>query len=390
MDAGSCGDGRCIDGFCVLREDAGAARDGGLDAGDDGGADAGVDAGADGGEDAGTDAGLDAGSDGGSDAGCLEDSSNCGRCGHSCLGGLCVAGKCQPVELANSGKGGQVHSIAVTRGDLFWVNRIGSVYRLPLDGGPEDVLAIGQEDPYELVLRKGAVYWLNLRSGQVLSCLETGCVTPTLVASGPVSQSGFASGITADDTWVYWNYYQAGTGTLCRAPLTAADAGCEVLGQTPGSAFRMVATPQWLYFTNPLGPAVQRIPIDGGAITNMTSQVVSGVATGMTLIDGDIYWVFFDLTAGKLVRTLLDGGPDLDIATNLLRPYAVAADATHVYWSLTGADAGASVFRAPRNGGDGGPFESFGSPADQPRDIKIDDCCLYWGTVNGGIVRLAK
>src|SRR5687768_7515719 len=56
-------------------------------------------------------------------AGCGDvatDAQNCGRCGHSCLGGLCDKGVCQPIVLAADQPGPQEVLVDATR--AYWTN----------------------------------------------------------------------------------------------------------------------------------------------------------------------------------------------------------------------------------------------------------------------------
>jgi hypothetical protein len=60
------------------------------------------------------------------------DPHNCGACGHDCLGGACVASRCQPVVLA---KGGYPYGIALSPTHVYWAAQIQGVVRIPLAGG---------------------------------------------------------------------------------------------------------------------------------------------------------------------------------------------------------------------------------------------------------------
>ena len=81
--------------------------------------------------------------------GSSSDPSNCGRCGHSCLGGACVAGACQPVVLASEqgdSTGGGYYAengaalsgpdrIATDGATVFWLDLSGVVMSIPTAGG---------------------------------------------------------------------------------------------------------------------------------------------------------------------------------------------------------------------------------------------------------------
>ena len=78
----------------------------------------------------------------GGDAGpCAADLStsaeHCGRCNHSCLGGTCAAGKCQPVTLATRSS---PYDIALDATDVYWTDKGGgallpNVSTVPKAGG---------------------------------------------------------------------------------------------------------------------------------------------------------------------------------------------------------------------------------------------------------------
>lgn len=58
------------------------------------------------------------------------DGENCGACGHSCLGGACSAGVCQPVELATTGG----TYMAIDSTNAYWSDGT-NFYSCPLTGG---------------------------------------------------------------------------------------------------------------------------------------------------------------------------------------------------------------------------------------------------------------
>lgn len=91
------------------------------------------------------------------------DANNCGACGHRCLGGTCLSGQCQPVELA---RGLSPLALAVAGDDLYFlaVNAPGatgpdSIRRLPTRGGLlATVTTLPGASFGSLVLRGGYLY----------------------------------------------------------------------------------------------------------------------------------------------------------------------------------------------------------------------------------------
>src|SRR5262245_28736327 len=63
------------------------------------------------------------------------DAKNCGTCGHDCLEGGCLSGKCQPIELTEGLD--QPSALALDDSGLFFTRYVspGTVESLPLEGG---------------------------------------------------------------------------------------------------------------------------------------------------------------------------------------------------------------------------------------------------------------
>src|SRR5262245_4765073 len=118
------------------------------------------------------------GSDGGAAAGggapscedVLSDATNCGACGHSCLGGSCSKGKCQPVVVADAQD--QPSGIGVDADHVYWSN-FGSleIRRAPTKGGADERVAISDPAsvefvPTDLLVESTRVLWTNTSAGQ--------------------------------------------------------------------------------------------------------------------------------------------------------------------------------------------------------------------------------
>ena len=87
--------------------------------------------------DAGVDAAVDAPT---CDPGKVASKTNhCGRCGHTCFGGSCIGGRCQPVELGRT-QSGAVIDVAVDAANVYWLTStaiwsgLGGLYACPRAG----------------------------------------------------------------------------------------------------------------------------------------------------------------------------------------------------------------------------------------------------------------
>ena len=122
------------------------------------------------------------------------DAKNCGSCGHSCLGGACQAGVCQPV-----------------------------------------VLATGQNNPPDIAIDATNVYWVTYGGGTVMKCAIGGCNnTPTELASGQAGAQGIAVGATS----VYWTADSVKSCTISgcgNAPTQLTPAGAGNIGVAVGA-----------------------------------------------------------------------------------------------------------------------------------------------------------
>lgn len=112
------------------------------------------------------------------DANAATDPENCGRCGHSCLGGACVAGECQTFVLASAD---EPRGLAFVGKQVFFseTNGSGSLRTCVLgetcDGGRGDPVLPGHAGP--LATDGTTLYRMNETDDQVWSCPVVGCAT---------------------------------------------------------------------------------------------------------------------------------------------------------------------------------------------------------------------
>ena len=110
------------------------------------------------------------GGGGGCDANLDGDASNCGACGHDCLGGTCDGGICQPYEVVAAMPGAEYRSLRV-------------------DPGPGGALAFARWRPNAAVFRADKTPGSN----------------PVTVAQ--LEASGWANDVALDADWIYFTNY---------------------------------------------------------------------------------------------------------------------------------------------------------------------------------------
>jgi hypothetical protein len=259
------------------------------------------------------------------------DSNNCGGCGHSCLGGACMASACQPVTIAKDQMGPL--GIAVSATQVFWVNRgRPALWRAEKDGkdprrvdaAPED----GISDPFDIAVENDTVYWTEL--------------TQNIVFSKPLG------GGPKDAT-------VPGPGT---AGYLAVEGGKVVLADhRPG----------------------------GGIVINrMVLYPEMDTVSGLAVLEGAVFWA--RQSARKIMSGSLTSASQSTIVDTNGVVNGVAADGKTVYW----VEDGLRVMRANRESGTMKTLYTATVPFGES-DIAVDETAVYWTENATGLVRrLAK
>ncbi len=144
---------------------------------------------------------------------------------------------------------------------------------------------------------------------------------------------------------------------------------------------------EYVYWTSGVGTLVLRSPKMRGPV-EVFHDVGKGrhpfaVATDAT----HVYWTEND-ALGRIVRKpkdSLEGEPSEELASGQGEPVAIAVDATHVYWANHG---GNSISRVPKAGG---ALELLATSQLQPTAIALDADSVYWVASGAGtVMRSAK
>lgn len=227
---------------------------------------------------------------------------HCGRCNHSCLGGACVEGACQPVVFADAVA--PARELIASRGELFWRTTKG-VFKQRTDGGIETRLAFTSQagDVLGLAVDETDLYYSDRIGRVIVRCPRAGCPSPALVVFAlPASDGGLGIGdLAIDQGHVY--FAEIGQRPLWRVDRAGADPFALAY---PDYAGRVELTASSVLYTQ--FQQVASVPKDGG-----TPFVVTDVPEPF----GYISSLSVSVTAIHTASTTSDGGEALVTQTPL-------------------------------------------------------------------------
>jgi hypothetical protein len=293
---------------------------------------------------------------------------NCGRCGHSCLGGGCSSGACQPIILDGTTQPG---GLSVS-GSLLYLGICDPTQptvafdTLPIAGGQTATAVSSTTCGAIQTLFKGTLYWSNAVNGISSATLPAG--TPTMLATAGAwvlsANTGYlfwgGLDMNGNDIGVFTMPVTGGTPTqLYTTPTngssanslggywitapddTAPDAGAPPptgiffapngatagtrLAPTPGD--NIVVDDAHVFFSD--GTGLQVFPVAGGKPTVLSP----GATLAAGAVSGDeFFWL--DESASTVNHVPIAGGPTTVLARNFAFEdlASIAVDAQAVYW----------------------------------------------------------
>jgi hypothetical protein len=315
---------------------------------------------------------------------------NCGRCGHSCLGGACLASQCQPVQLAANIS---PRDIAVDALHVYWIEpAVAHAMQADLDGNNKIQLGGGTSNYLiGLGVDDASAFW-GTRDELILRCKIGGCANSPAVVTSAITSIG---GVAIDGVNAYWIEDPFGPSTVNKIAKTATGGTGQqlVLDSADAGAFNRVATDgQFVYWTADDGK-VRRVSTNGGAVTVVAGA--AGAALGLTVDDSNVYWTAGDDpgTVNMAPKAGSSGGAALAAAQHL--PIGVAVDQNSIYWVNGG------IGTSPTSGSVMTCKIASCTPTElatnqrTPVAIVVDATAIYWsnfdlGSSQGGIYKIAK
>lgn len=351
----------------------------------------------------GADAAVDA-----SEAGCTADiatsPTNCGACGHSCGGGACDRGVCQPYVLPDV----TASSIAVDDSRLYFTQST-KVLACPKTGcvlAPTqlDDMGVNGYSTWSVVVTNGTLFFMSAPTqagtehDDLFICPLTGCPAPPTILGAARFGVSYLTNAGND---VYWSDQDA-KKTYRRTCQPNAGMCADAVTVIPeGVALSALdARADEFYFVDTLG--LQKCPFAGCPGTTATATgatlLTSLVPTGVVYYGGLVYLQFGDAmhTLNGAIRTCTPVDCDGHMPKNFLANRDVVrgltVDADGVYWMEQ-----TTLYACPRTGCVGGPktlatnVTRMTNSALSTRLIVTDAQFVYWINDDAGVVkRVAK
>jgi hypothetical protein len=307
-----------------------------------------------------------------------------GTCQQDCLGGACVDGQCQPVQIA--GGASRPWFLAVDGIDVFFTAATSwTASRTSLLGGPTTRVAIGTTG---IAVGGGWVVTAAEGSGEIRRAAPDSSQPDSSPPDGVVIASGQDQpvGVATDGRFVYWTNY--GDGTVARIHVRPTEGELpEVLASGLNHPEPIVLRAGVAYVGGADG--VSRVDIASHMMTRFASgSLVLALATDSS----SVYWA--DFYAGTLMKAPLGGGPPVHLVGGQDQPGGLVVDDAHLFWTTY---YGGTVMRSDL---DGQNLTTMADGQIRPLSLAQDATALYWVMDRwdldcamppcGGVMKLAK
>jgi len=319
----------------------------------------------------------------------LTDGLNCGKCGHDCLGGECVAGVCSAVLLASGIQ--KPYAIAIDADYVFGTgdDADGQVWKVPVGGcttpgNCASFVSTAGARYHDIALDADYVYFTDRSADRVARIRKTGTSECT-IAGGQQAPVGIA----VDANYVYWGAQSGNAIWRASKECGGATPPEKIVSVAPSpQILRLDAT--GLYWTSAAGGLVTWASLDGASSEPIWSGTTLGdFMFGLAMDDEWVYWrdgyQYHYSGTGRVARARKDRTGSMEVlASDQPSPRYMALDDTHVYWTSN-----ESVGRVAKDGT--GEVETLAQGYPSAHGILVEGPAIFFCTYSGGsLYKLAK
>jgi hypothetical protein len=316
------------------------------------------------------------------------DGHNCGACGHDCLGGACLSGVCQPVDIAT--KQGRLFMIQVDGTSVYWGGDGVAISRRPKNlSGPAVVLA-SKEYAYSWALDAKFIYWSNDSNNKAIRR----CGLPDC-AGGPSDIAAGASAIpigamTTDPARKSLFFRRTDAPVIFRMDLSTGQIA--TLSSVAVSPRPFAADAAFLYYADGNAVlkgqgAIMKVAQTGGAPIALANGTAVKPANSMAVNGKTVYWHQDSAIYAAPLPNGIGSTLPKSFALAGSSVFGIAADGKDVYWcnhTTTG-----NVSSCPVSGCIGAP-KVVAAGQSNPWGIALDDKAVYWVTEAGEVRMVAR
>jgi hypothetical protein len=300
---------------------------------------------------------------------------SCGACERDCAGGTCSGDPpvCGPVTLTS--QVGNARSLAVAGGFVYWTDSEAvEVRRVPTTGGAAMTVVDALGWPGGLAVDDTHVYYATLAAGwgRIERAPRDGGVAEVLAEGW-----GFPHDVVVDPTGVYVTDME--NDVVLRVPLTGGSPLPLISGQNGPIPLSLMG--DRLYYANAWAGQVAWVTKDGSQSAVLGQEDV-WTPRGLSAHPDALVWTerdFDDDSAGNVVSMSPAGGQPVKLAVGQPRPHSAVTDGIDVYFTCSGLKTAGtgSVRKVPLAGG---PVQILAPSEFSPRDLRLADGVLYFGT----------
>lgn len=294
-----------------------------------------------------------------------------GSGGSSGSGGSGAAPVCAfgaaPVALAENLP--RAYAIAVDGQHVFVTTAVdgGSLYRIPKTGGLMAPIAVALGRPRHVALDDARAWVTSPMDGRVLAVEKDGAGFELVVPPTP----GHPEGIARTPDGAFW--VRGGPGAKA-GELFGWSETTGVLSlagglDSPGALVVGGGDAYWIDNSSNT-PGIWHFAPASTAAPQLITPLPAANGNDLDLDESHVYYAM-NAEVGRVPR---DGGTRQVLSSGVFA-HGVALGGPHLYWVEGGATSSGRLARIPRAGGN---VETLATGLDVPRDVALDEACVYW------------